>query len=245
MNMTTTDTVIETDDGQQTDNHREVIWSVLLAAGSGERFGAAKQFETLGDRRVVDWPLEVLGRHSDGVVLVVPDDDVSRRGGIAESHTSPVRVVAGGASRSASVRQAMQALPTETTIICVHDAARPFVPDSVLHAVIDAVRDGADGAVPGLIVTDTIKVVNEVAEVTATPDRATLRAVQTPQAFRANVLWRAHSFAADATDDAALVERGGGRVKVVAGDAMLRKITTPDDLEWARTMAQRWAEGEV
>lgn len=242
--MTNTDSGAEIVDEQA----HESVWSVLLAAGSGQRFGALKQFEMLGDRRVVDWPLDVLARHSDGVVVVLPEDLDTSSVTIADSatsHSATVVTTTGGATRSESVRRAMASVPDDATIICVHDAARPFVTDEVMHAVLDAVRAGADGAVPGLEVADTIKTVDETGQVTGTPDRAHLRAVQTPQAFRAEVLWKAHSFGADATDDAALVERGGGRVVVVPGDPILRKITTRDDLEWARQQAQSWIEGEV
>lgn len=242
--MTHTDSGTESVDEQA----HESVWSVLLAAGSGQRFGALKQFELLGDRRVVDWPLEVLARHSDGVVLVLPADVDTSAVDVADdttSHAAKIVVTTGGATRSESVRRAMQSIPDDATIICVHDAARPFVSDAVVHAVLDAVRAGADGAVPGLDVADTIKIVDETGQVTGTPDRALVRAVQTPQAFRAESLWGAHSFGADATDDAALVERGGGRVVVVPGDPTLRKITTRDDLEWARQQAQRWTEGEI
>tara|TARA_B110000908_G_C9884847_1_gene284212 strand:- start:108 stop:428 length:321 start_codon:yes stop_codon:yes gene_type:complete len=100
--------------------------------------------------------------------------------------------------------------------------------------VIAAVAAGADAAVPGIPVADTIKVVEVNGTVVATPDRSTLVAVQTPQAFRASVLRAAHAGGGDATDDAALIEQAGGTVVVVEGDHLNRKITLPDDLEWAR-----------
>jgi 2-C-methyl-D-erythritol 4-phosphate cytidylyltransferase len=100
--------------------------------------------------------------------------------------------------------------------------------------VIAAVAAGADAAVPGIPVADTIKVVEADGTVVATPDRSTLVAVQTPQAFRASVLRAAHAAGGDATDDAALIEQAGGTVVVVEGDHLNRKITLPDDLEWVR-----------
>ncbi|HEY5875393.1 MAG TPA: 2-C-methyl-D-erythritol 4-phosphate cytidylyltransferase, partial [Ilumatobacteraceae bacterium] len=130
-------------------------------------------------------------------------------------------------------------VPDAATIVCVHDAARPFATPEQFEAVISAVRDGADGAVPGVPVADTIKVVDVAGVVTATPDRSSLVAVQTPQAFRAAVLRRAHAERGEGTDDAALVERLGGRVVVVRGSTRNRKITRPDDLAWARAEAQR------
>ncbi len=161
---------------------------------------------------------------SDGVVLVVPAADVDAEGGVA-----------GGETRSQSVRNGLAAVPADATIICVHDAARPFADLALYHAVIDAVAGGADCAVPGIAVTDTIKVVAADGTVVATPERASLRAIQTPQAFRAAALRRAHDGGAEATDDAGLVEAAGGRVVVVDGDESNRKITYPADLEWARS----------
>ena len=120
-------------------------------------------------------------------------------------------------------------------MVVVHDAARPLASSSLFAAVVKAVGDGADGAVPGLPVADTVKRV-EGDVVVETVDRALLVAVQTPQAFRVDVLRRAHGGDPEATDDAALVERVGGRVVVVAGEADNRKITTPGDLAAARLL---------
>jgi 2-C-methyl-D-erythritol 4-phosphate cytidylyltransferase len=165
---------------------------------------------------------------SAGVVVVLPAADAGAPG-----------TVAGGATRSESVRCGLAAVPDDATIVCVHDAARPFADAEQFAAVIAAVRDGADGAVPGIPVADTIKIVNPAGVVTATPDRDSLVAVQTPQAFRADILRRAHAGQGEGTDDAALVERLGGRVVVVAGSTRNRKITRPDDLAWAQAEAQR------
>jgi 2-C-methyl-D-erythritol 4-phosphate cytidylyltransferase len=199
------------------------VWAVIVAAGSGERFGGPKQFELLGGRTVVDHAAAVAREVVDGVVVVVPVDRVA-----APSE------VAGGATRSESVRLGLAAVPPEADVILVHDGARPFASTDLYRAVIAAVRGGADGAVPGIDVTDTIKVVDDARTVVSTPDRATLVAVQTPQAFRAAVLRAAHTGAAEGTDDAALVERAGGRVVVVPGETDNRKLTVADDLSWAR-----------
>jgi 2-C-methyl-D-erythritol 4-phosphate cytidylyltransferase len=212
----------------------EIVWTIIVAAGSGLRFGSAKQFETLGDRRVVDWAVEEARHHSVGVVVVVP----------AGQEREPYEV-AGGQTRSESVRRGLKAVPDDATIICVHDAARPFASSVVYQRVIGAVVDGNDGAVPGIPVTDTIKQVNSSDVVVATPQRATLRAVQTPQAFRASTLRRAHNHDGEGTDDAALVEAIGGTVLVVPGDEINRKITTRDDLDWARAHAHDLLFGEV
>ncbi|HSJ91528.1 MAG TPA: 2-C-methyl-D-erythritol 4-phosphate cytidylyltransferase [Ilumatobacter sp.] len=204
---------------------RTVVWTVVVGGGSGQRFGRPKQYETLGDERVIDRSHRIAASAGDGVVVVVPAPDASREGGVA-----------GGATRSASVRAGLAAVPADATVICVHDAARPLADPELYRRVIDAVVGGADGAVPGVPVADTVKIVDDDGTVVATPERARLRAVQTPQAFRADVLRAAHAAGGEGTDDAELVERAGGRVVVVDGDPTNRKITRPDDLAWARAV---------
>ncbi|MEI7991830.1 MAG: 2-C-methyl-D-erythritol 4-phosphate cytidylyltransferase [Actinomycetota bacterium] len=206
------------------------VWTIVVAGGSGQRFGRPKQFEELGGRRVLDWAVAAASDASDGVVLVLPAADVDR--------SNPLEV-AGGATRSESVRNGLAAVPETATVVCVHDAARPFASSRVFAAVIDAVAGGADAAVPGVPVVDTIKVVAMDGTVMSTPNRSTLVAVQTPQAFRAASLRAAHAAGAEGTDDAALVERLGGRVVVVPGEPRNRKITEPDDLAWARSEVGR------
>jgi 2-C-methyl-D-erythritol 4-phosphate cytidylyltransferase len=200
----------------------EQIWTIVVGGGSGRRFGTPKQYEVLGDTRVIDRSVAVARQVSDGVVVVVPPEDVDREG-----------AVAGGATRSDSVRAGLKAIPADATIICVHDAARPLASVDLYRRAIEAVCDGADAAIPAIAVADTIKVVAD-GVVVSTPDRASLVAVQTPQAFRAAALRAAHGRGGDATDDAALVEALGGVVVVVDGEARNRKITVPDDLVWAR-----------
>jgi 2-C-methyl-D-erythritol 4-phosphate cytidylyltransferase len=205
----------------------ENVWTIVVAAGSGARFGGPKQFSMLGDRRVLDWSVETAGSSSTGVVVVLPAADAEREGGVA-----------GGETRSESVRCGLAAVPADATIICVHDAARPFASAHLYREVIMQVHAGAEGAIPALPVTDTIKQVNSQNIVIATPDRSSLVAVQTPQAFRASVLRAAHASSPEGTDDATLVEAMGKQVVVVAGEAMNRKLTAPEDLEWARAMAR-------
>jgi len=197
-------------------------WAILLAAGAGTRFGARKQFLEVGGVRVVD--RSVHGAHDvvDAVVLVLPEGE--RWDG------PPVHaVVVGGAQRSDSVRAGLAAIPAEAEVIVVHDAARPLASRDLWRAVVAAVHAGADAAIPGLPVADTVKrVAGE--RVLETVERQDLVAVQTPQAFRAEVLRRAHEAGGDATDDAGLVERAGGTVVVVPGEARNRKVTDRDDL---------------
>lgn len=209
----------------------EQIWTIVVGGGSGRRFGTAKQYEALGDLRVIDRSVAVATAVSDGVVVVVPAEDAAREG-----------AVAGGATRSESVRAGLAMVPASATIICVHDAARPLASIDVYRRTIAAVAAGADAAVPAIAVSDTVKIVID-GVVVSTPDRDTLVAVQTPQAFRAGVLRSAHEQGAGSTDDAALVEREGGRVVVVEGDRDNRKITHRDDLDWARDRMSRVTDG--
>jgi 2-C-methyl-D-erythritol 4-phosphate cytidylyltransferase len=200
----------------------ENVWGIVVAAGSGSRFGSPKQYEVLRGRRVLDWARQAMRTNVEGVVMVVPED---RMGKLEPGANA---VVAGGATRSASVRAGLSAVPDRVEIIVIHDAARPLARASLVALVIDAVRNGADAAVPGLEVTDTIR-----SRVGGVLDRSQLVAVQTPQAFRADVLRRAHEGEPEATDDAALVEAIGGTVVVVDGQPDNFKITTPTDLKIA------------
>jgi len=148
------------------------VWAVLVAAGRGERFGAPKQYERLGDRRVLDWALDAAGAVSEGVVLVVPPDRVG------DDEPAAAAVVAGGATRSGSVRAGLAAVPEEADIVLVHDAARPLTPSTMFDEVATAVRARGHGIVPGLAVADTIKRVDASGRVLETVDRSELAAMQ-------------------------------------------------------------------
>jgi len=201
------------------------VAAVVVAGGRGVRFGGPKQFTVLGDETVAARSVRVSRSVADFVVLVVPDEyDGPGEGADA--------VVAGGDTRAASVRAGLKALP-DCDVVVVHDAARPLASQRLFTAVVDAVTAGADAAIPGLRVTDTIKrIANRDGQsiVVGTIDRSELVTVQTPQAFRRDVLERAHHTLSDATDDAALVEAMGGVVVIVSGEASNLKITDPSDL---------------
>jgi 2-C-methyl-D-erythritol 4-phosphate cytidylyltransferase len=201
-----------------------VIWAIVVAAGSGTRYGGQKQRELLRGRTLVEWAVEHTTAMAAGVVLVVPPDDSEARWP-AVDHT-----VAGGATRSDSVRAGLAAVPEDAEVVVVHDAARPAAPRDVFERVIAALDD-ADGAVPGVLVPDTLRHLDD-----GPVDRERIVAVQTPQAFRAAVLRQAHEGAPQATDDATLVEEAGGRVVVVAGSAQAMKVTTRDDLRVLETL---------
>ncbi|HEV8064434.1 MAG TPA: 2-C-methyl-D-erythritol 4-phosphate cytidylyltransferase [Acidimicrobiales bacterium] len=212
----------------------DTIWAIVVAGGQGRRFGGAKQFETLAGRRVHEWAIDGARSVADGVVLVLPpgcESDPSLSGGAD-------RVVAGGQSRSDSVRAGLDAVPSSAEIVLVHDAARPLASAELWRAVVSALRSGADCAVPGLQLSDTVKQVAE-GVVTATLDRKALVRVQTPQGFKPEMLKRAHARGAEATDDAGLVEAIGGVVRVVPGEDSNIKITTPEDLAYAEWYGSR------
>ncbi|GAB3442455.1 2-C-methyl-D-erythritol 4-phosphate cytidylyltransferase [Phycicoccus ginsengisoli] len=176
------------------------------------------------------------------VVVVAPVSHLVEAGAIASRSARPqdVDVVPGGAERTDSVAAGLAALRPDDQVVLVHDAARALAPATLFSRLVREVRAGHDAVVPGLPVADTIKQVDEEGRVVGTPDRSALRAIQTPQAFRRGVLEQAHAAGAAATDDAALVEREGGTVRVVAGDPLAFKITTPDDLAVAeRHLADR------
>lgn len=165
-------------------------------------------------------------------MVVAPHSHLAAARAIADRSARPaaVTVVAGGADRSASVAAGLRALPGRDDIVLVHDAARALAPPSLFDAVIRAVESGHPAVVPGLPVADTVKAVDEHGTVQGTPDRATLRAVQTPQGFTRDVLEQAHASGQSASDDAGLVERTGGTVMVIPGDARAMKVTTQHDL---------------
>ena len=203
-------------------------WAIVVAAGGGTRFGAAKQFAQLGGARVIDRAVAVAKESCDGVVVVLPD---------ADSWVAPndVLTTVGGATRSDSVRAGLALVPDDTDVVVVHDAARPLASRRLFALVVQAVADGADGAVPALPVSDTVKRVNG-GRVVETVPREGLVGVQTPQAFRARVLRAVHQGRGVDTDDAALVEASGGVVVVVEGERRNLKLTLVDDLELAQAL---------
>jgi 2-C-methyl-D-erythritol 4-phosphate cytidylyltransferase len=218
------------------------VWAIVVAGGTGHRFGGPKQFLPLAGLPVAAWSIRAARSVADGVVLVVPADRstsgavVPIPGSIGEAALGATRVVAGGATRADSVRAGLGAVPADASVVVVHDAARPLASAELFAAVVDAVRSGrADGAVPVLPVADTLKRVDGD-RVVATVDRTGLVAVQTPQAFAAAGLRAAHRDAGQATDDAGLVESVGLSVQTVPGDPRNLKLTRPEDLALAEAL---------
>lgn len=206
---------------------RQDVWCIVVAGGSGARFGRPKQYTDLDGRRVIDRSVAVAAEACGGVVVVVPEADVEQE----RLNMPGVVVVAGGASRSASVRNGLAAVPVDARIVLVHDAARPLAGTDLYQRVIDAVDGGSVGVVPVLAPVDTLRRIDG-----GTVDRASLRIVQTPQGFRPDVLRAAHGGLAEGTDDASLVEALGHEIDLVEGERSNLKITEPVDLEIARVL---------
>jgi len=214
-------------------------WAVVVAGGTGTRFGGLKQFSPLRGRPVAAWSVEAARSVAEGVVLVVPAGSAE----VGDTCGADV-VVPGGDTRSASVRAGLSVIPEDVGVVVVHDAARPLASPDLFRAVVRAVdgtgsvEQAPDGAVPGVAVSDTLKRV-EHGLVVGTVDREAVVAVQTPQAFRAASLRAAHQAGGTATDDAGLVESFGGIVRVVPGEPWNLKVTLPSDLAVADLLVAR------
>ena len=199
------------------------VWAILVAAGRGERLGLdqPKAFAKLGEDPLLAEPLRRLDESDwiDAIVIVAPPGWEEPAILLAEELAcSKVHsCVAGGETRAGSVRAGLAEVPEDAVVVLVHDAARPLVTDDVIERVLAPLAD-------------TLKRVGRDGRVEETVSRDGLRAVQTPQAFPADLLRRAVENGGEATDCASLVEAAGGRVKVVEGDPRLLKVTTTDDL---------------
>nr|WP_260742378.1 2-C-methyl-D-erythritol 4-phosphate cytidylyltransferase [Mycobacterium sp. SMC-2] len=218
------------------------VVAVVPAAGSGERLGAGipKAFCEVDGRTLLDRSVGGLLDSGvvDHVVVAVPAARVDEAKRALDGRAT---VVAGGPDRITSVSQALAAIPGDPEFVLVHDAARALTPPALIVRVVDALRAGHNAVVPALPLHDTIKAVDANGVVLGTPERAGLRAVQTPQGFSRDLLLRAYQRAgtADFTDDASLVEHVGGQVQVVDGDPLAFKITTQLDLLLAEAIVRR------
>lgn len=218
------------------------VAAIVPAAGRGERLGRAtpKALVQIGGLTLVVHSVAALFRAGiETVVIAAPLDAIDE----VRRKVPRAAVVAGGADRRESVRNALAAIPPDVDAVLVHDAARPFVPDDVVRRVLDALQSGAPAVIPVVPLVDTVKRVDGDGVVVETIDRSTLRAVQTPQGFRRDVLAAAHSAdrTYDVTDDASLVEATGVPVQTVPGDERAFKVTTPWDLAVAELL---WKEGK-
>jgi 2-C-methyl-D-erythritol 4-phosphate cytidylyltransferase len=221
------------------------VWAVLAAAGRGERLGSdrPKAFARLGGRPLLAESLERLEGSDwiDQIVIAAPPDWEEPSILVAEeiAATKVSSAVTGGASRSESVRLALEDVPEDAAVVLVHDAARPLVPEEVIERVLAPLSEGWDAVVPAVPLADTVKRV-EGDRVVETLPRADLVSVQTPQAFPADALRRAVAGdVSGATDCSSLVEASGGRVKWVEGDPKLVKVTNAHDL----ALVESWLNG--
>jgi 2-C-methyl-D-erythritol 4-phosphate cytidylyltransferase len=220
------------------------VSAIIVAAGSGTRLGHSepKAFVELGPQPLLYYSLRTireLAAVAEVIVTLPPGKEAAAR--LAAQHAGlrlPLKLTPGGAERQDSVRIALSLTSTDSTLVLVHDAARPFAGAGIFQACIEAAaRSG--GAIAAIPVTDTLKETVQ-GMVTATRPRAGLFAAQTPQAFRRELLLAGHAAGAEqpmpATDDAFLVERLGTQVEIVPGSALNFKITTPEDLRLARAL---------
>jgi 2-C-methyl-D-erythritol 4-phosphate cytidylyltransferase len=204
------------------------------------RLGAdiPKAFVTVGGRTMLERCVDGLLSSGavDEVVVVVGAEQLKKAAALLGPTAT---LVPGGAERTDSVRAGLAAVNAADWIL-VHDAARPLTPPDMIARIVAELKGGRRAVIPAIAVADTIKSVNAAGDVSGTPDRAGLRAVQTPQGFAADLLRRAYAAAGDvATDDAALVEQMGESVHVVDGDRLAFKITTALDMTLAEAILSR------
>ena len=206
------------------------VSAIIAAAGSGERFGAGypKALIQLSSRTLLEHAVASLAPVVDQIIISAPIGFESQMSALVGDG---ITVVTGGTSRSMSVRNALVHVTSDYVLI--HDAARALASTELAQRIIDQLRAGEKAVIPGLEQFDTVKTVDADGFVTSTLDRASLRSIQTPQGFLTSALRDAHSTSTDATDDGALIESRGGKVKVIEGEARALKITTPADLNTA------------
>ena len=206
--------------------------AIIAAAGAGNRLGAdlPKALVKLVDKTLVEHAVANLAPIAQLIIVTAP-------AGFVEEYKKllgdAVEVIEGGVLRSESIRIALSKIPNQYEYVLVHDAARALASTTLAATVITQLINGEQAVIPALDLIDTIKEVDSKGYVRNTPERSTLRAVQTPQGFIRSVLERAHAASADATDDAALVEAIGVAVRVIAGEECALKITTKSDLATA------------
>ena len=227
------------------------VSAIIPAAGSGERFGEEKQFKLFSGRPLIFHTLKLFlqSDYIDEIIVAVPSANVdsTHRDVLSMSAGKPVKVVAGGTRRQDSVKNGIDVSDSDSTLVCVHDAARPFVTEDLIQRSISAC-EFADGAVVGIPSKDTVKF-SENGLVKETLDREKIWLAQTPQCFHKNKLIQALYYAETenltGTDESALMEAMGFSIKLVDGDSNNFKITTKDDWIRAEIVAVRQTQGTV
>jgi 2-C-methyl-D-erythritol 4-phosphate cytidylyltransferase/2-C-methyl-D-erythritol 2,4-cyclodiphosphate synthase len=216
-------------------NHTPTSAAIIAGAGMGHRLGAdlPKALIQIDAVTLIERAFAALSPVVDEIVITAPAGYEDQfRAIVGESAT----VITGGVLRSDSVNLALKSLSPSVKYVLVHDAARALASSDLASKVLSELANGEVAVIPSLNVIDTIKEVDRDGYVRNTPDRAVLRAVQTPQGFSVDVLKRAHEASQDATDDAALVEALGIKVKTIPGEARAMKITNPEDIATAVMM---------
>ena len=215
--------------------------AIVVAAGSGSRAGGAKQWRLLGGKPVIRWSVEALLDAGAQVVVIVVAETEQPEAARALEGLDRWLIVYGGADRSASVRNGLEGLsPEGDRAVLIHDAARPFLSRAVIERCLDGLSE-ADGALPALPVADSLRRA-ESGLITGSVDRHALWRAQTPQAFRYQTIIDAYAawpVGEAATDEAAVVERNGGAVRIVEGDPRLMKLTYPEDFAMAEALIPR------
>ena len=227
------------------------VSAIIPAAGSGERFGEEKQFKLLSGRPLFFHTLKLFlqSDYIDEIIVAVPSANVdsTHRDVLSMSAGKPVKVVSGGTRRQDSVKNGIDVSDSDSTLVCIHDAARPFVTEDLIQRSISAC-EFADGAVVGIPSKDTVKF-SENGLVKETLDREKIWLAQTPQCFHKNKLLQALYYAETenltGTDESALMEAMGFSIKLVEGDSNNFKITTKDDWIRAEIVSVRQAQGTV
>jgi 2-C-methyl-D-erythritol 4-phosphate cytidylyltransferase/2-C-methyl-D-erythritol 2,4-cyclodiphosphate synthase len=215
--------------------HNPTSAAIIAGAGMGHRLGAdiPKALIQIDGVTLIERAFAALSSVVDEIVITAPAGyEENFRAIVGES----ARVITGGVLRSDSVNLALKSLSPSTKYVLVHDAARALATSDLAQRVLNELNSGESAVIPALNVVDTIKEVDRDGYVRNTPDRSVLRAVQTPQGFAVDVLKRAHEASDDATDDAALVEALGIKVKTILGEARAMKITNPEDIGMALTL---------
>ena len=218
-------------------NHTPTSAAIIAGAGMGHRLGAdiPKALIQIDGVTLIERAFAALSRVVDEIVITAPAGYEDQfRTIVGDSAT----VITGGVLRSDSVNVALKSLSPSTKYVLVHDAARALATSELAERVLHGLTSGESAVIPALSVVDTIKEVDRDGYVRSTPDRSILRAVQTPQGFSVDVLKRAHEASEDATDDAALVEALGVKVKTIPGEARAMKITNPEDIALAVTLVR-------
>jgi 2-C-methyl-D-erythritol 4-phosphate cytidylyltransferase/2-C-methyl-D-erythritol 2,4-cyclodiphosphate synthase len=218
-------------------NHTPTSAAIIAGAGMGHRLGAdiPKALIQIDGVTLIERAFAALSPVVDEIVITAPAGYEDQfRAIVGDSAT----VITGGVLRSDSVNVALKSLSPSTKYVLVHDAARALATSELAQRVLHGLTSGESAVIPALSVVDTIKEVDRDGYVRSTPDRSILRAVQTPQGFSVDVLKRAHEASEDATDDAALVEALGVKVKTIPGEARAMKITNPEDIAMAVTLVR-------